>query len=455
MSNLIAAKIAFLLLLLLCAGFFSASEEALLWLSRIGRFRAREEEESPSARWIQDLVGDSRSLLLTILIGQILVTVSAAALTASLAADLVPRTWAAFLSDRALLMSVVVAALLTPALVFLGEVIPKTVAAWDPRRFARRVAVFLWIFHQLTGPVRWAVKRLADRAMRSEGGPPLPNGTPITEEEFRALVDLSRQGGALRESEREIIHNIFDFAETRVTDVMTSRTEVFALRADRTVEQAIHAIGESHHSRIPVYEEEKDDVIGILYSKDLLRLCLDPAAREKFDLRAILRKPYFVPEAKRASDLFQEFRFSRIHMAIVVDEYGDMAGVVTMEDLLECLFGEIHDEYDVNEALVRPLEEGVAIVSARMPVEEFNRQFGADLPESEYDTLGGLVFDLFGQLPKSGLKVSYGPYTFIVEKMKGPRILELRVQKEPESPGAFGEEPAGSDGARGQGESKA
>jgi len=438
----ILAKFALLFFLLGLSGFFSGSEAALFSLNRIERHRIGAEDDRPSARWIRDLLREPRNLLATILVGNELVNVSASVLAASVTDDLLARPALAWVADSVLAKTLLSSLIFAPLLMVLGEITPKTLAVWNARKFAHFVALPLRTFYGIIAPVRWVFKGAADGVVRAVLGEPSRAETPVTEEEFRALVDLSREGGSLRESEREMIHNIFDFGETRVEEVMTPRTDVFCLPVNQPLEEIVRAIGERHHSRIPVYDQDKDDVVGILYAKDLLRLWLDPRLRESFDLRKFLRKPYFVPRTKRANDLFREFRSNRIHMAIVVDEYGGVAGLVTMEDLLESLFGEIQDEYDLETCDVRPLDDGGMIVSARMPIEDFNRRFGAELPDEEYDTLGGLVFDLFGRLPEPGAEVAFQGWAFAVEKIRGARILELRVRKQKgEAPSGGGSQP--------------
>jgi len=207
---------------------------------------------------------------------------------------------------------------------------------------------------------------------------------------------------------------------------------MFCLQGDQSLEEILEVIEEQHYSRIPVYEEDKDDITGILYCKDLLGIRADPEKRRDWNLRAFLRKPYFIPQTKKASDLFREFRFNRVHLAIVVDEYGGVAGLVTMEDLLEELFGDILDDYDPEEPQPRQLDENTMVIPGRMPFEDCDQLGGAALPEEEYETMGGLVFGLFGKLPSPEAKVSFMHYTFTVEKMEGTRILELRVERQPE-----------------------
>lgn len=428
MSGIIITKISFLSVLLLFSGFFSSSETSLFSLGRLERYRIREEKKTFISRCLQELLERPRRLIVTILIGNELVNITISSLSASLVDDFfLARTPLASV-DPVLLKTVIATAVCFPLLLVLGEITPKTMALYNPKRVARFAAVPLHLFYFLIAPVRWVLASLSNWIVRLLFGESPTVDAPITEEEFRYLVDQSNVDGVLWEAESEFIHNIFDFEETRVSAVMTPRTDMFCLQADQSLEEILKVIEEQHYSRIPVYEEDKDDITGILYCKDLLGFTLDPEKRGHWNLRALLRKPYFIPQTKKASDLFREFRLDRIHLAIVVDEYGGVAGLVTMEDLLEEIFGEILDDYDPEEVQPRQLDENTMIIPGMMPIEDFNRFAGAELPEEEYDTMGGLVFGLFGKLPSPGAKVSFMAYTFTVEEMEGTRILELRVE---------------------------
>lgn len=427
MSGIVISKICLLVLLLFCSGFFSGSETSLFSLGRVERYRAREENETLISRSLRALIERPRRLLVTILIGNELVNITISTLTASLTGNAF-LGWVRLDSiDPLLLKTVTTTAICFPLLLVFGDITPKTLALYNPRRYARFAAIPLRFFSSLIAPVRWVLASLSNGIVRLLFGEFPRADLPITEEEFRNLVDQSNEGGALRETEREFIHNIFDFGETRVSEVMTPRTDMFCLQGDQALGEILKEIEEQHYSRIPVYAEDKDDITGILYCKDLLGLMVDPAKRKGWNLRDLLRKPYFIPQTKKASDLFREFRFNRIHLAIVVDEYGGVAGLVTMEDLLEELFGDILDDYDPEEPQPRRLDDNTMIIPARMAIDDFNRFGGAELPEEEYDTMGGLVFGLFGKLPSPEAQVSFMGYTFTVQEMEGTRILELRV----------------------------
>lgn len=431
MSALILTKGIVLLGLLLCSGFFSGSETSFFSLGRIERYLIRNGDESLTLRWIHVLLQNPRRLLISILVGNECINITASAVSASLTVDVFNSIFPSIGENRLLLKTVVATALIFPLILIFGEITPKALALRNPQQYARIVVVPLSFFIRLVTPVRWVLEGLTNRIVRLVTRKPLVHETPMTEREFRSLVDLSREGGELWESEHQFIHNIFEFGEARVSELMTPRTDMICLRLDQSRTEVLNAIEAYHFSRIPVYEKDKDDVVGVLYSKDILRESLGTTKEETWNLQSILRRPFFIPQTKKASDLFREFRSNRIHMAIAVDEYGGVAGLVTMEDLLEELFGEILDEYDPEEPRTRQVDGNTWVIPARMSVEDFNRQMESELPVDEYDTMGGLVFDLFGRLPSPGAKVSYMRYTFTIEKMMGTRILEIRVQNQP------------------------
>ena len=427
MSTVILTKICLLFFLIICSGVFSGSETSIFSLGRIERFRIREEEDTQIPRALHYLLQRPQRLIITLLIGNNLINICVSALVASFAGDMFTAT--GWLQGPAwvLLKALATTLICLPLLLIFAEIIPKTAAMLNPLGFARFVAVPIKFFYHIVTPVRWFLAGLAKSIARIVLGELTQSEEVITEHEFRSLVDLSKKGGVLWESEHEFIHNIFDFGETRVSEVMTPRTDMFVIHITQPLSEILKAIEEHHFSRMPVYDKDKDDIVGILYSKDLLQL--DLARQNEWNIEAILRVPYYIPQTKMASDLFREFRSNRIHQAIVVDEYGGVAGLVTMEDLLEELFGEILDEYDPEEPEMRQVDKNTIIIPAKMSIEEFNKRLDVSLPEEEYDTMGGLVFDLFGKLPSPGAKISFMHYTFTVNKMLGTRILELQVQQ--------------------------
>jgi len=250
----------------------------------------------------------------------------------------------------------------------------------------------------------------------------------IMEEDLRTLVDMGERDGIFDPSERELIQNVFEFGDMIASKVMTPRADVFSLPENMPFNEVLQHVTEKHFSRIPIYEGDKDNIIGILYANDLIPY-KKPGSKPPEELARLARTPYFVPETKKADELFREFRSKKIHMAIVVDEFGGIAGLVTMEDLLEELFGEIIDEDEVGEALYDILEDGSYLVSARLPIEKFNEITGSDFQDEQSDTIGGLVFNRFGKLPVQGESIEIEGYRFQVKNVMGTKIEQIEVRR--------------------------
>jgi len=249
----------------------------------------------------------------------------------------------------------------------------------------------------------------------------------VTEEEIKTLVDAAEEEGVIEEDEKEMISSIFELGDTLTRQVMVPRMDVMALDATTPMLEALDKIMQAGHSRVPVYEETIDNVIGVLYAKDLLPYLRD--GRTDVPLRSILRPAYFVPETKRASDLLPDLQQRRVHMAVVVDEYGGMAGLVTIEDVLEEIVGEIHDEYDVEELFVEPTGEGEYVMDARVDLDDLNQLMEASLPTEESDTLGGFIYAELGRVPTVGDRVRFEGLSFTVESVAGRRIQKVRVSR--------------------------
>jgi CBS domain containing-hemolysin-like protein len=287
----------------------------------------------------------------------------------------------------------------------------------------------------LLAPIRVALGALTALTLRLVGSE-RPAGEPeITEAELRTLVDVGASEGVVDRTEREMIHKVFELEDTLVREVMVPRPDMFCLDVEMPSDEILPLLREHLHSRVPVYEESIDQIVGVLYTKDLL-----PHARglpPGFDLRARLHPPYFVPESKRADALLREFQAKKLHLAVVVDEYGGTAGLVTLEDLLEELVGEIRDEFDEEERLIQKVDERSFRVSGRLPVDELNAATGLAVPNGSFDTVGGWVLDLFGRVPHKGEKLDAGPATISVEKVERTRVLEVLVTlREAARPGA-------------------
>lgn len=405
--------------LLVLSAFFSGSETAYFSLSK-AQVRELRGRADGAARMVIRLLDRPRELLITILIGNTVVNTGAA----SLAAIVVRRIALAHNFDPTLALILQIAGV-TFVLIVLVEISPKVFALRHNERWAllmsgliRTVWIVLWpIVQLLTGFVEVAAKLLGVPAKK----------VLFNEEELRTLAEVSEEHGVLEEDEREMIHSIFEFGETEASEIMVPRIDMVAINREASLEEAAAVVRERGHSRVPVFEGDVDHIVGVLYAKDLIG---DEANGHGPAVGDIMREAFFVPESKRISALMREFQLHKVHMAIVVDEYGGTEGLVTMEDVIEEIVGEIHDEFDTEEEVFLRLEDGDVQVLAKIEVSEFNREIGEEVvpTEEDYETLGGFIFALAGSVPEPGQKFSYNGWSFKVLAVDGNRVVSLRVQ---------------------------
>ncbi|MEA2972653.1 MAG: magnesium and cobalt exporter, family [Actinomycetota bacterium] len=328
----------------------------------------------------------------------------------------------------------------------LAEAIPKTFAVQHPDRAALRVAPFVSaiIKFPLVRLLSWVLIGLANVLVPGKG---LKTGPFVSESELLATVDVATEGEVIEREERRLIHSIIEFGDTVVREVMVPRPDMVAVEARASVEDALEVALAAGYSRIPVYEQGIDDIVGVLYTKDLIRASHDGKGDEP--VRELVRPANFVPETKRVAELLPEMQKQKQHMAIVVDEHGGVAGLVTLEDLIEELVGEIVDEYDVEEAQVEDLGGGEFRVNARMPTDELEDLIHVALPEGGYDTVGGLLLDLLGHVPAEGESVDFDGHRLTAENVQGRRIGRVRITPlHPASAPASASPSADGDGAR-------
>ncbi|MFN3650570.1 MAG: hemolysin family protein [Armatimonadota bacterium] len=309
----------------------------------------------------------------------------------------------------------------------LGEALPKSWAALAPEGLLLRSLGFIQVFTLAFTPVRWATSRLGRLVWRSAGGDPvLTSRAAHSEEEIKLLVEGSAEEGVLEEDEKEMIHSIFEFTDTVARQVMTPRIDIYSVEADATMEEVLQEAMESGHSRLPVYEGTMDQIVGVIHVKDLLPQLLGGHSTA---VRQLMREPYFVPEGKPIDELLQEFRAAKSQLAIVVDEFGGTSGLVTIEDVLEEIVGEIEDEYDTETEPTAQLSdtgEGT-LVDARMTIDDVNEELNLCLPEGDYDTFGGFVFSLFGRPAIPGESIRYENLEFVVEAVERLRLQKIRI----------------------------
>ena len=314
------------------------------------------------------------------------------------------------------------------AVTLLGEAIPKSLATRQPERTLLRWAAFIRLFTLIFSPMHWIARRLG-RGFAALTGADLVSASRAvhSEEEIKLLVEGSAEEGVLEEEEKEMIHSIIEFTDTVARQVMVPRIDIHSVNREATLDEVLQAAMESGHSRLPVYEGTLDNVVGVVHVKDLIPRLV--SGDRHVPISTVMRPPFFVPEAKKLDELLREFRAHKSQLAVVVDEYGGTSGLVTMEDVIEEIVGEIQDEYDQEEhpeAKVTVGGEGT-LVDARMPLTDLNEQLGLKLPMTDFDTLGGFVFSLFGRPPEVGERVAYESQEFIVEALEGLRLQKIRV----------------------------
>ena len=321
-----------------------------------------------------------------------------------------------------------VAALSLMAVLF-GLFVPRSIGVRHAKQVLLLMVFPLELITWLTRPLVAGLFFLTRLVTAPFGANP-QEGTLVSEEDIKALIETGEEQGVLDVTERDMIHSVFALGEKKVHEVMVPRPDITAIDVNTPPEQVLEAVVSAGHSRIPVYEGSPDEIIGVLYVKDLFRRL---ARGESVTIRPFLRPAQFVPETKKVDELLREMQNDKVHIAIVVDEYGGTAGLVTIEDLVEEIVGEIRDEYDVDEELVLPVSDHEALMDARVPFSEVKETFGLDDPdgEEEFDTLGGYVTHELGRLPKVGETIQRNRVKFIVESVDGRRIGRIRVIREP------------------------
>lgn len=426
--NRIVPGIILIAVLILLSAFFAAAEMALVSVRKT-RIKQLVEEGNARARTVLELIDHPTNFMATVQIGVTLVALMASAFAAVNIAE--PATkWlisvgvaASTAKPVAVIGVTIILSLFT--LVF-GEIAPKSLALQHAEKVALNVAGTVRFLSLLGLPAVKLVSFLSDLVVRPFGGHVRFTNPILTEEELKMLVEAGEEEGVIEEEEKEMIHSIFDFTDTVARQVMVPRTDMDAAPVTSTLDDLLDVITTSGHSRIPIYEDNVDNIVGVVHAKDLL-----PILRQEkrvFDIRAVMREAYFIPETKDVDELLAEFKRGNVQMAIVRDEYGGTAGLVTVEDLLEEIVGEIRDEYDIEEPLIEVLDADHALVSARMSVDDLNEQMDLDIPESEeYETIGGFVFDLFGRQPNEGEMISWSNLDFVVQTLEGGRIDRIQV----------------------------
>ncbi len=404
-------ELAGLAILLFLSAFFSSSETALLSCRRI-RIRHLKEEGNKRAALIYRMMEEPEKLVASIVIGNNIVNVAASAIATSMAIEI--------FGNRGVGIAI---GLMTLLILVVGEITPKGFAVKNAERLSLAFARPLYYVTKVLSPIATALTALTKGFIRLFGGE-LNTNPFVTGEEFKTFLAIAEEEGSLDGEERERIYKIFEFSDTVAREVMTPRTDMVCLEMNSTLEEARKIIVKTGFSRIPIYQENVDHIMGILYAKDLLQY-----ADDNHRLQDILREPYFIPETKKVDELLEKMQKSKVHLAIVVDEYGGTSGIVTIEDLLEEIVGEIFDEYDVTKIPIRIIDQQTAVINGGVPIDEVNQALNMNIPENGFETVGGFMLDQFGHIPKEGEKISFEGVDFIVFKTDGVRIMKVKVEK--------------------------
>jgi len=407
-------QIVALVVLVALAAFFAAAEAALVSISRL-RARAIADRKVRGAENLERLVGDRNRFLTSILVGNTFALLAGSSLATYAAIELgVPRA------------AVVSTIVMTAVFLLFGEIIPKTIATGDSERWALRLALPTFYISYVLAPIARSFQLVTDlllRLFRIKHGPHI-----VTEEDIRALVNVGAEQRVIEEQERQLIHSVMEFGDTIVREVMQPRPEMVAVSIDDSPRRVLDVVIAEGYSKLPVYQESKDDIVGVIHDRELL-VALANGSLAHTSVRLLMRPVMHVPETKKISELLREMQRDKFSLVIVVDEYGGTAGLVTMEDLLEEIVGEIRDEHDTDEQEpIAVVSDTEAVVEAGVNVEDVNARLGTELPTEDFETIGGYTVGLFGRLPNEGEEIEAGDHTRLrVDRTRGRRILAVRV----------------------------
>ncbi|KXZ40238.1 putative hemolysin [Alkalithermobacter thermoalcaliphilus JW-YL-7 = DSM 7308] len=400
-----------LAILLFLSSFFSASETALMSLSKI-RIRHMVEEDIPGAKLVEKLISNPSKLLGAILIGNNAVNIGASALATSLAIKYYGQSRGVGIATIAMTIFVLI----------FGEITPKSLAAQNSEETSLKICKTINFIVIILSPIVTILTYITNFIIKLLGGKANINQPFITEEELKTIVDVSHEEGVLEVEEKEMIYNVFEFGDLQAKDVMVQRTDIVAIDKNTTYDEIIDIFKEEQFSRMPVYDEQIDNIIGILNVKDIMFI-----DKDKFKLSDYMREPVFTYEFKKITDLFRELRSMRAHMAIVLDEYGGTSGIVTMEDLIEEIVGDIEDEYDEEEEEIIVIKEDEYIVDGSTKINVVNDMIGVRIESEDFDSIGGFIIGELGRLPEQGETLQRDNIKFTVESIDKNRIQKVRI----------------------------
>ncbi|WP_408954861.1 hemolysin family protein [Natroniella sp. ANB-PHB2] len=408
-------ELVLLFILLILSAFFSGAETALMSVNKV-EIRHLRQEGDLKAKIVDELLNRPDKLLITILIGNNLVNIAASSIATALATE-------AF-GDKG--VGIAIGAVTLFVLIF-GEITPKSFANKEATLFSMKVARYIQICYYLLAPLIKPLTFLTNFMMRRNEDDSIDKKSFVNEDKIRKFLAVGEREGTIESDEKKMINSIFEFDDTLVKEIMVPRIDMICVEINDTSEKLIDIIIDKGFSRIPVYNETIDNIVGVVYAKDLLLLL----KKEKFeaDIKEIMRPAYYIPATKEVDSLLSELRKEKIHMAIVLDEYGGTDGLVTIEDLLEEIVGDIQDEYDKETKLIKEIDKGEILVDGRVDIDEINELLEIDLPEEDYETISGFILSKLGYVPDEGEEIEYQNLKVVVQKIVRRRISEVRLKR--------------------------
>lgn len=406
---------------LFLSAFFSGSETALTSLSSS---KARQLVEEGGRPWLTLWLERPIPVLTTILIGNNIVNVAASAL----ATDVATRALQGTASEHWAIPTAV--GIMTFLLLTMGEITPKALSKRWYIPVSSTAIRLLRPFYYLFYPATKLFVRMTQMILRAMGSDPNERAPYVTYEEIEYLIALGSREGTLSEDKERLLRSVVEFPETLVKEIMVPRTDMVAIHLTITLDDLLDLLAECGHSRLPVFDDSIDNVVGMFYAKDLIQILADREEADAFDIEDYVRGSYFVPESKRIADLLTEFQGNRTHIAIVVDEFGGTAGIITLEDIIEEIFGDIQDEYDTETEQVVELGPDRVQADARTPIEQIESYFGVEFPDDvDYESLGGFILSQTGSVPTPGDEVEWQNFLFVIREADEKKIISVEVER--------------------------
>ncbi|MFV1976355.1 MAG: hemolysin family protein [Candidatus Scalindua sp.] len=398
----------------------SSSEVAFIAVNRI-KLRSLIEKGSSSAKTVQKIREQHDRLFSAVILSGNLFTILATSIGTALALKF-------FGEDFGIIIATVIMTFLT---VVFGELAPKTFAVTHAERITLVLAKPLEIYIRLISPLVWIFNKSSNFIIRLFGGEVKPTPQLLTEEEMKAMISIGEEEGTLEKEEKEMLHNVFEFGDKKVSEAMVPRTEIVAVSEDALVADILSLVSEEGYSRYPVIKETVDNITGVLYVKDILRKMAKEEVTPKTAIKNLVRDAYYIPESKMVTALLDDMQKNKFQIAIIIDEHGGTAGLITLEDIMEEIVGGLQDEFEAIEAEkeIEIVDEHTFVVSGSTGIDEINDLVGVDLQSEEFNTIGGFLLGLFGHLPKVGEQLRYHDIRFLILEMDGKKIEKIKITK--------------------------